>query len=99
MQMHPEPGFALGRAITFDVEVYPRNRWCVGFYGPGPDGTMVDFTVNSARHNRCDLDVVLQGLRRRNKILCGYNSTEYDVPIVRVILDGQDPYEASQAIV
>lgn len=90
------PGFDLAKCVAFDMEVYPGGRWCVGFRGPGRDGEPTDKVVDG---DRDELARVLVRVADKGRILVGYNSERFDVPLVRAILKGLDPYAPAQAII
>jgi hypothetical protein len=81
--------------VAFDVEVYP-DRWLVGFHGPGREGRITTYVVDG---DAAQLANTLQQLADGGRILVGYNSARYDVPILRAILAGVDPFPVSQAII
>ncbi|MBV8266646.1 MAG: hypothetical protein JO252_10000 [Planctomycetaceae bacterium] len=84
------------RAVAFDVEAYP-GRWLVGFYGRDRRGeALVGRVVDG---DRAALGRTLERLARRRKILVGYNSSAYDVPMLRAILGGRDAYATSREII
>jgi hypothetical protein len=89
-----ERSFSLDRSVVFDVEVVP-NRWLVGFYGRDRRGDLAFVQVENAASLRKTLDAV----RDAGKTLVGYNSTGYDLAVVKTILDGHDPFARSQAII
>jgi hypothetical protein len=85
--------FDIGRCVVFDVEVYP-GRAVVGLaYAKGSD------LVVKQIEDRRELAGLLGRLRRQGRTLAGYNSRRYDVPIVRAILGGADPYAVSTALI
>lgn len=86
--------FDLSRCVVFDVEVYP-GRWCVGFHGPGSTGV----TTTRVVETRNDLRRMLDYLDETGRTLVGFNSDAYDVPVVRALLKGLDPFALSCAIV
>lgn len=88
------PGFDLNRCVAFDVEIYP-GRCCVGFHGPNAEGVPTTRTVQG----REELKKALEHLKERGRILVGYNSERFDVPVIRFILAGLDPYAPSQALI
>ncbi len=84
------------RAVAFDVEAYP-GRWLVGFYGRDRHGeTRVSRVVDG---DRAALGRTLTQLAQRHKILVGYNSSAYDVPMLRAILGGRDAYATSRELI
>jgi hypothetical protein len=87
--------FSLQSCIAFDLEVYP-GRWCVGFLGPGSDGARTTRVVDGSRG---ELAKLLEWFGSKGRILVGYNSSKFDVPLIRGILKGIDPYAPAQAIV
>jgi hypothetical protein len=89
------PNFNLDRCIAFDLEVYP-NRWCVGFHGPDRYGNVVTHVVDGDPQK---LTEVLIRLAERNRILVGYNSLQFDIPVLKGILNGLDPYRLAQEII
>jgi hypothetical protein len=82
------------RCVVLDVEVFP-GRWCVGFLGPGSSGTATTKIVES----REQLATVLNYFATNGRILVGYNSEKFDLPLIRGILKGIDPYAPAQAII
>jgi hypothetical protein len=91
----PTYAFDLGRAIVFDLETYP-DHWCVGFYGPDHNGTPTTVTVIDDRDK---LKKVLDKLSKDGRILVGFNSQKYDIPLMRAILKSYDPYPLSQRLI
>jgi hypothetical protein len=87
--------FDLQRCVVFDIEVF-RGRWCVGFHGPGRGGTLETMIIDGDRRR---LSATLERFGATGRILCGYNSERFDVPIVRAILAGADTYPLAQAII
>lgn len=87
--------FDLARAVAFDVETY-IGHWCVGFLGRDEaSGELRSFVVQDvARLRRALTRFAAQG-----RTLVGFNSESFDVPIVRTILSGLDPYAPAQAII
>ena len=49
--------------------------------------------------DRAALERTLTQLAQRHKILVGYNSSAYDVPLLRAILGGRDAYATSREII
>jgi hypothetical protein len=86
--------FELQRSIAFDLECYP-GRWCVGFFGPGSNGTMTTKIVE----DRDGLVRILQYFANTGRTVVGYNSERFDVPLIQGILDGIDPYAPAQSII
>jgi hypothetical protein len=85
-------GFDLARSVLLDAEVY-RDWWLVGLYF---------YDRNEYRRIVCDrakLATTLDAIARGGLTLVTYNGTGYDVPILRAILGGRDPYLISQQIV
>jgi hypothetical protein len=89
------PNFDLNRCVVFDVEIY-QGRWCVGFLGPDRRGKVVTFVVDG---DALKLAEVLNRLAERNLILVGYNSLRFDIPVMKGILSGLDPYQLAQEII
>ena len=85
----PRFSFALESCVCFDVEAYP-DRWMVGFLWPGPADSLKSFAIDGDVNR---LRRALRMLARKSKILIVYNSTAYDVPMMRAILGGRDPYQ------
>jgi DNA polymerase family B len=83
------------RCVAFDLEVY-QGRWCVGFHGPDRNGKRVTLTVDADAKKLAE---VLKALVDHNRILVGYNSQRFDLPIIRGILRGLDPYVLAQEII
>jgi hypothetical protein len=88
------PTFDPERAIVFDVETYP-GRWMVGFLGLDPTGRLKPYAVETT----AALAKALKKFAREGKTLCGYNSEKFDVPVIRVILTGVDPFRAAQSLI
>jgi hypothetical protein len=88
--------FELSRCVAFDVETFPGRRWCVGFLGPGSDGAATTRLVDGDKE---ELAKLLRWFASENRTLVGYNSERFDVPLVRGILKGLDPYAPAQAII
>src|SRR5437868_3939385 len=86
--------FELARCLAFDLEVSP-SRWAVGFHGPDREGERGTWVVQ----DREKLARFLNGFASYERILVGYNSQRFDVPLVRAILKGLDPYALAQAII
>jgi DNA polymerase elongation subunit (family B) len=86
--------FALRSCVVFDLECYP-GRWCVGFQGPGSNGAATFKCVE----NREDLTKLLAWFAAQGRILIGYNSSRFDVLLIRGILKGIDPYAPAQSII
>jgi hypothetical protein len=84
--------FDPARCVAFDVEAFP-NHWLVGFYSPDPE--IGSLTLEDPR----ELERVLRSFEELGKILVGYNSRRYDIPMLRAILAGRDPYQASQDLI
>jgi hypothetical protein len=95
MKATPQFAFSLEKCVVFDVECFP-GRWMVGFYWPAPDGTFKSHAVDG---DVGKLKTLLRQLSQKSRILVGYNSWEYDVPMLRAILGGRDAYETSHSIV
>src|SRR5262245_11449621 len=93
LDAQPAFTFALERCVAFDVEVFP-GRWAVGFYGPSRAGGMAAVAVDGERE---ELVRMLQYLAQRGCILVGYNAERFDVPLIRAILAGLDPYPLAEA--
>jgi hypothetical protein len=79
--------FDLSRCVVFDVEVYP-GRWCVGFNGQDRHGKLATHVVDGDPRR---LGAVLDRLAGTDRILAGYNSERFDIPVIRGILGGLDP--------
>lgn len=95
MNVAPRFAFSLEECVAFDVECFP-GRWLVGFYWPASDGSFKTYAVDGAVSR---LETALRDLARKSKILVGYNSIGYDLPILQCILDGDDPYELTERII
>jgi hypothetical protein len=87
--------FDIGRCVVADMEVYP-GRWCLGLLGPDRQGKQVTLVV---KNDRAELTRLLNGMARNARILVGFNSTKFDVPVIRAILGGFDPYAIGNAII
>ena len=68
--------FDLAKSVLFDVEVYPPGRWCCGFLSYDGKHTCVD-------GDRVQLTAILDKIHRAGRTLVGYNSRDYDIPILR----------------
>jgi hypothetical protein len=79
------------KCIVFDAEVYP-GRWCCGFLAPDGKHWCVD-------GDRELLAETLNKIAAAGLVIVGYNSASYDIPVLRAILAGADPYPVSRAIV
>jgi hypothetical protein len=88
--------FDPARCVIFDVECFPGPRWMCGFLGPGPDGGLRHVVVDGDPDK---LRRVLAKVRKRGLCLVGYNSRDYDLPILRAVLAGADPHALSREIV
>ena len=84
--------FNINKCILFDVEVYPGPRWCAGFLHA--DGVHECVDGDKAR-----LAEALDRVLAAGGTLVGYGSERYDVPVLRAVLAGEDPYPVSHAIV
>jgi hypothetical protein len=91
----PAYTYDLARAVAFDLECYP-DRWCVGFFGPDRNGKPIIFVVDG---DPARLAAVLSRLAEHGRTLIGYNSERFDLPVIRGILHGLDPYELAQSII
>jgi P4 family phage/plasmid primase-like protien len=85
---------SLGRYVAFDLETYP-DHWCVGFHGIDQDGHLTTWIVET----RADLRKLLKRFADQERTLAGYNSERFDVPLIRAILKGIDPYSPAQEII
>jgi hypothetical protein len=84
--------FDPNRCIVFDAEVYP-GRWCVGFLFPGREKSLcVD-------GDRAQLAEILDKIARAGRTLVGYNSQDYDEPVLRAILAGEGAFQISRALI
>jgi hypothetical protein len=88
-------GFDIARCVAFDLEVYP-GRWCVGFHGPDQKGKLTTSIVDGDRKK---LAAVLGRLADRGMTLVGYNSSHFDIPVIKCVLNGFDPYAPAQQII
>jgi putative DNA primase/helicase len=86
--------FELSRCVIFDLECYP-DRWCVGFRWRGPSGVVTTRIVEA----REALAKSLTWFAGEGRILVGYNSERFDIPLVRGILAGVEPYAPAQSII
>jgi len=91
----PSFTFDFARCAVFDLEVY-RGRWCVGFHGWNRHGKLTTHVVDGDAVKLAD---ALKRLAAAERILVGYNSQRFDVPLIQGILKGVDPYEAAQEII
>jgi hypothetical protein len=85
-------GFALRSCAIFDVKAYP-SCWVAGFYVGTPARYCVQ-VINDAEQLRNVIAILKQG-----GIFVGYNSSHYDLPVIRAILAGRDPYSTSQELI
>jgi P4 family phage/plasmid primase-like protien len=86
--------FDLVRCVVFDLEVYP-GRWCVGFHGPDPHGQMAIRIIEQ----RDALERLLDRIAGQERILVGFNSATFDLPLIQAILAGVDPYAPAQSLI
>lgn len=91
----PRFGFDIGRCVVADVESYP-GRWLVGFHGPDRSGKPTTHVVDG---DRAKLARALATLAERGLTLVTFNGDHYDVPVIRAILQGFDPYAIGTAII
>ena len=87
--------FDLSRCVVVDAEVYP-GRWCVGFGWLDDKGKPVRRLIDG---DRAKLSEVLDWFASRSRILIGYNSQHFDVPVIRAILGGHDPFAPAQSLI
>jgi hypothetical protein len=80
--------------IEFDLEVYP-GHWCVGFHGIDHAGLL----STKIAETRDDLKRFLGQFARQGRTLVSYNGDRFDVPLIRLILKGIDPYAPAQLII
>ena len=86
--------FDPGRCVVADLEVYP-GRWGLGLGWPDGAGSLRTTFVED-----CDrLAACLGELAADGRTMVGFNSARYDVPMIRAILAGADPYEESCRII
>ena len=85
--------FDPNRCIIFDCEVFPGPRWCVGFLFPGR-GKYLCIDGDRAR-----LAEILDKIHKADRTLVGYNSAGYDLPVLRAVLAGLDPYPVSRTLI
>lgn len=77
--------------IFYDIEVFP-HYWCIVYNEYNSE----DYIVID------DLDIALRFynyISNSDKILVGYNSRGYDLPVLKAILGGLNPYLVSSAII
>jgi hypothetical protein len=86
--------FDLAKCVVFDLECYP-NHWCVGFHGYDRCGEPTTRIVET----KAELVRMLNWFAKKGRTLAGYNSERFDVPLIRGILAGIDPYAPAQAII
>jgi DNA polymerase len=86
--------FDLSRSVVFDLECCV-GRWLVGFRAIDARGLPLVKIVES----REQLAQALATLASKSKTMVGYNSERFDVPLIRLILAGIDPYAPAQAII
>ena len=87
--------FDLSQAVAADVETYP-NRWCVGFHGLDRNGKPTTWVVNG---DQGKLARTLEWLAQVGKTLVTYNGDHFDIPVIRAILGGCDPYTIANVII
>jgi hypothetical protein len=83
------PNLQTGKLLFYDIEAF-KHYWCV---------VVVDEEINT-RHVFEDVES-LRGYYKRNRkrTWVGYNSRQYDSPMLRFIMLGIDPYECSQRLI
>ena len=84
--------FDPAKSVLFDVEVYPPGRWCCGFLSYDGKHACVD-------GDRVQLTAILDKIHRAGRTLVGYNSRDYDIPILRAVLAGADVFQVSHALI
>jgi DNA polymerase elongation subunit (family B) len=88
-------GFNLTVCVVGDVECYP-GRWCLGLLGPGQTGELVSWMIDGDQE---ELERTLDALAERGRMLVTFNGSHFDVPVVRSIQSGLDPFEIATNIV
>ena len=86
--------FDPSRCVVFDLECYP-GRWCVGFHGIDHAGRLSTKIVETKN----DLEGLLRHFAKQGRTLVSYNGERFDVPLIRAILKGIDPYAPAQQII
>jgi len=86
--------FDPSRCVVFDLECYP-GRWCVGFHGIDHAGRLSTKIVETKN----DLEGLLRHFAKQSRTLVSYNGERFDVPLIRAILKGIDPYAPAQQII
>lgn len=83
------PNLQTGKLLFYDIEAF-KHYWCV---------VIIDEELNT-RHVFEDVES-LRGYYKRNRkrTFVGYNSRQYDSPMLRFIMLGVDPYECSQRLI
>lgn len=83
------PNLQTGKLLFYDIEAF-KHYWCV---------VVVDEELET-RHVFEDIES-LRGYYKRNRkrTWVGYNSRQYDAPMLRFIMLGLDPYDCSQAMI
>jgi hypothetical protein len=86
--------FDPANSVLFDTEVFPGQptRWCCGFLSYDGKHTCVD-------GDRVQLAAILDKIHRAGRTLVGYNSRDYDIPILRAVLAGADVFQVSHALI
>jgi hypothetical protein len=81
--------FQAGKLLIYDIEAF-KHYWCV---------VVVDEEIGT-RHVFEDVES-LRGYYKRNRkrTWVGYNSRQYDSPMIRFIMLGLDPFECSQKLI
>jgi hypothetical protein len=86
--------FDPSRCVVFDLECYP-GRWCIGFHGIDHAGRLSTKIVETKN----DLEGLLRHFAKQSRTLVSYNGERFDVPLIRAILKGIDPYAPAQQII
>jgi len=86
--------FDPSRCVTFDLECV-RDFWCVGFHGVDHAGRLSTKIVETKN----ELEVLLRHFAKQGRMLVSYNGERFDVPLIRAILKGIDPYAPGQQLI
>jgi hypothetical protein len=83
------PNLQTGKLLFYDIEAF-KHYWCV---------VVVDEELGT-RHVFEDVES-LRGYYKRNRkrTWVGYNSRQYDAPMIRFIMLGMNPYQCSQDLI
>jgi hypothetical protein len=81
--------------LTYDIEAF-KHYWCVVVV----DDHDVKDAIEFDRYVFEDVPTLREFYKKNRKQLwVGYNSRSYDMPMIKFIMLGLDPYECSQALI